>query len=462
MAIIALIPGLLAAYFAFSRSPQFAFIYVYLPTLLLIPDYYRLITPGLPDPTANQAAVVAIFIVFLMHGAPGYRFTLFDLVITSFSGVVAYSEYRASGYSDAQNLMFSMLSSVLIPYVLAKSLVEPLGVRVEFAKKIVMCLFIAAIISLYETRFGANLWQIVLGPFFPGQGWGWITTFRWGLARSAGPYGHAILAGVMMVVGYRIQRWLEWSGAWQQPLHPWFRWVPWPRLTEARMYTLGMLGGVLISLVKGPWLAGIIAAVVVFIGRMRNRWIGVGILLVFVFGICLPGFLWFLQWAGVGRENALSVNQETAAYRLELIENYLDIAKEEAVWGWGLTQWPKVPGQPSIDNYYLLLFLMHGSIALALFLFILLGMSLRLMIHAMTRPNPQPLGSSLAFTLVGVYVVYIVSVATVYMGNQTIALLFLITGWAEGYLHAGREQTMGAVLASRPLAPSYRFQRILS
>lgn len=462
MAILALIPGLLAAYFAFYRSPQFAFIHVYLPALLLVPDYYRWVAPGLPDPTANQAAAVAIFLVFLARGTPGYRFSPFDLVIFGLAGVISYSEYRASGYSDAQNLMFTMLSSVVIPYILAKSLVEPLGARVEFAKKIVMCLFIVAIICLYEARFGVNPWQKLLGPFFSGQGLGWIITFRWGLARTAGPYGHAILAGIMMVAGYRIQRWLEWSGAWTEPCHPWFKWVPWPKLTEAQVYTLGMLGGALITLVKGPWLAGLVAGVVVFIGRMRNRWIGVGILLVFIFGICLPGFLWFLQWAGVGRENALTENQETAAYRLELIENYMDIAKEEAVWGWGLIKWPKVPGQPSIDNYYLLLFLMHGVIAFTLFMTVLLGMSIRLMVHAMRRPNPQPLGSSLAFTLVGIYVVYIVSVATVYMGNQTVALLFLITGWAEGYLHAGREQTMGAAPAREAPAPLYRFRRILS
>ena len=266
----------------------------------------------------------------------------------------------------------------------------------------------------------------------------------------------------MMITGYRIQRWLEWSGAWTQPRHPWFKWLPWPKLTEAQMYSLGMLGGALITLVKGPWLAGIIAAVLVSIGRMRNRWIGVGILLVFLFGICMPAFVGFLQWAGVGRENAKTENQETAAYRLELITNYMDIAKEQATWGWGLIKWPKVPGQPSIDNYYLLLFLMHGQIALALFMTILLGMIVRLIRHAMSQPNPEPLGSSLAFTLAGIYVVYLISVATVYMGNQTVALLFLVTGWAEGYLHAGQEQTMGSAPAPAAPEPLYRFRRILS
>ena len=462
MAILALIPGLLAAYFAVVRSPQFAFFNVYLPALLLVPDYYRWIAPGLPDPTSNRAAALAIFIVFITRGAPGYQFTPFDLVVYCLAAVISYSEYRASGYNDAQNLMFTMLTSVVIPYVLAKSLVEPLGGRVAFAKKIVICLFTVAIICLYESRFGVNPWQKIIGPFFSGQGLGWIITFRWGLARCAGPYGHAILAGVMMVSGYRIQRWLHWSGAWTRQRHPLFKWLPWPKLTEAEMYTLGMFGGALITLVKGPWLAGIIAAVVVFIGRMRNRWIGVGILLVFIFGICLPGFIAFLQWAGVGRENAKTENQETAAYRLELITNYTDIAAKEATWGWGLIKWPKVPGQESIDNYYLLLFLQHGKIALTLYLIILIGMTARLIRHAMQRPNPEPLGSSLAFSLAGVYVCYIISVATVYMGNQTVALLFLITGWAESYMRTGQEQTMGTVTAPTAPPPLYRFRRILT
>ena len=196
---------------------------------------------------------------------------------------------------------------------------------------------------------------------------------------------------------------------------------------------------------------------------MRNRWIGVGILLVFLFGICMPAFVGFLQWAGVGRENAKTENQETAAYRLELITNYIDIAKEQMYFGWGSNTWPKVPGQESIDNYYLLLFLMHGLIALTLYLIILIGMAIRLIFHAMRQPNPLPLGSALAFTLAGVYVCYIISVATVYMGNQTIALLFLVTGWAEGYMRVGQEQAVPGTGPAQPAQPPplFRFRRIL-
>jgi len=46
---------------------------------------------------------------------------LFPVVVFGFAGVIAYSEYRASGYNDAQNLRFAMLASVVVPYRLYKN-----------------------------------------------------------------------------------------------------------------------------------------------------------------------------------------------------------------------------------------------------------------------------------------------------------------------------------------------------
>ena len=84
---------------------------------------------------------MALFAVFLMQGAPGYRFSYTDLVVGFYAFAVSYSEFLASGYSDAQNLMFYELTSVLFPYIFAKSLIEPFGLRYDFAKSIVLCLW---------------------------------------------------------------------------------------------------------------------------------------------------------------------------------------------------------------------------------------------------------------------------------------------------------------------------------
>lgn len=79
---------------------------------------------------------------------------------------------------------------------------------------------------------------------------------------------------------------------------------------------------------------------------------------------------------------------------------------------------------PSIDNYYLLLALMHGVIALGFLRLIFLVMMLRLFLHSMLAPPAEPRGSNLGFTLLGIYAATGFSIATVYMGGQVIPPLF--------------------------------------
>ncbi|MBI3802127.1 MAG: O-antigen ligase domain-containing protein [Deltaproteobacteria bacterium] len=435
MGILALLPFPVAAYYAFARSPQYAFLRVYLPVMLLLPEYYRWIAPGLPDPTFSQAAILPIFLAFLLKDAKRWRFSGADLLVFGYAFCVGYSEYVNSGYSEAQNLIFNMFTWVLCPYILAKGLIEPHGLRIELAKRLVFPLFLVSVISLYEFRFGSTPWRIILDRFFPGQAVGWVTTFRWGLARIAGPYGHAILAGIMLVIGYRLQRWLQWNKAWE----PHFKHLPSLPLSKAQVLTVGLLGGVIMTLCKGPWGGAVLGAGLAAIGRVKNRKLAVNLLIAGILLIGIPAFIGLWSWASVGREYAKTVSQETAAYRKELIDHYVDIALAKSWWGWGLTKWPKVPGMPSIDNYYLLLALMHGLLALGLFVALQFYMAVRLYWRGWHTPPPPLSGSSLAFTLLGIYAAFGFSVATVYMGNQVIPLFFLITGWAEGYLQFGRE-----------------------
>jgi len=458
LAYIVLIPGLLAAWVGFRRSPQAAFLLVYLPTLLLLPEYYRLDLPGVPSPTFSQAAALGTAAAFFARRAPGYRFTPTDLLVVGFALSTSLSEYFAGGYKDAQNLAWNMATWAVLPYVFAKSMVEPLGLRIRFAKTLVLLLAAVAVISVYEFRFGTTPWRMILDNFFPWGGRSWITTFRWGFARTAGPYGHAILAGILMVVAFRMQRWLEWSGAWAAKP----RVAPWLPLSQARLLTLVLLAGVIMTMVRGPWIGAILAALVVLIGRSPQRGLAIAGIVAGGLLIGIPGVLWFYDYVSVGRAGALTVAQESAAYRWELLTEYSGIAGEKLWFGWGLTAWPKVPGMPSIDNYYLLLLLMHGLLGLTFFLAIVGTMLFRLLKRGLNEPLSHPAGSSLPFTLASIYVVFIVSVATVYLGLQPVPLLFLITGWAEGYLNSARRLAMATAPGATALPAAHGFRRVLA
>ncbi|OQW90751.1 MAG: hypothetical protein BWK79_18880, partial [Beggiatoa sp. IS2] len=228
LSIIVLIPGFLAAYLAFTQTPQHAFIKVYLPVVLLIPNYYYWKPAVLPDPNFNEATSIAIIFVWLIRGARDWRFTFTDVLVFGFAISIGYSEYLNAGYKESQNLMFDMVAAVLFPYIMAKCFIEPNNLGIAFAKTFVICLFIVAALSVHQFLSGGyyTIWQYAFGRFFGAvQGWGWATSYRWGFARISGPYGHAILACLMMVIAYRLQRWLEWNHAWPQRL-PQLAWLP--------------------------------------------------------------------------------------------------------------------------------------------------------------------------------------------------------------------------------------------
>ncbi|MEM6702350.1 MAG: O-antigen ligase family protein [Acidobacteriota bacterium] len=453
---IVILPAMLAVWVAFDKGPYRALVLVYLPVLFLLPEYYRFNAPGLPDPTFGEAAAIAVGLAYLARGAPGWRFSLCDILVFSFAAGVFYSEFRAAGYKEAQNLLFDMLGWVVFPYILGKGLIEPNGQRVEVAKRIVWLTALVSVLAVYEFLMGMNQYRLVFDPFFPGQGRGWVTTFRWGFARVAGPYGHAILAGLILVCVYRLQRWLQWEGHWPRRI-PRLEWLP---LSMGAVMTLVVLGGVVMSMVRGPWIGGFLAAAVILVGRSKQRVLTLAVGGCLALFVGLPLVISFINYASVGRENAKTVAQESAAYRYELIENYVEIASEESLFGWGRNTWPKVPGQPSIDNYYLLLTLMHGLFASGLLLLIMVVTMLGLLRKGLSVPADQGL---FTFTLLSLYPAIGFSIATVFLGLNTMPFFFFMTGWAQGYLKWG-QPLVGAKAAEvvAEVMPVMRFRKVLA
>jgi hypothetical protein len=427
MSMIVYVALLASAFVALRHGPARAMLAVWLPVLLLVPESFRAITPGLPDPTFSQAAMIPLVLcVLLRHGA-SWRPRPLDLLVVAYAAVVAYSDYSARGYSDAQNLMFGMLFSVVGPYAVARLVLQTEALDAAVARRIVMLLFVAALVGLYEVRFGVNPFQALLRPLFPGQGQGWVTTFRHGLARVAGPYSHAILAGIMMLVAYRLQRWLQWRGLWE----PRFPFTLPPAWTKARVITAVLFVGMLMTLARGPWIGAIVAAAIVMVGRARNRRRALVLSLTGVAVGGVVGAALLARYLDVAPGAEMTMSQESAMYRKVLFEEYFSIALDRAWFGWGLTTWPKVLGMPSIDNHWLLLALMHGVLAMALLFTLLLASTVQLVARGLREPAGQ---ASPAFTLAGIFLGVIVAICTVYMGEQVVPMVFFLLGWGQALL----------------------------
>ena len=426
MEAIIIIPGLAAGYLVIRHSVERAFLDVYVPVLILLPEYYRLVLPGVPDPTFSMAAIVPVAWGFLAGREWGWRWGVTDVLVGLYAVWVIGTEWLNAGYGEAQNLGVDTLLWVVMPYMLGKGVIEPGGMRIRLARRLVWLMALVSLVSVYELRMGANLWRMLLDWSFPGQGLEWVTTFRWGLARISGPYGHAILAGVLLVCGYQLQRWLARTGGWELK----FSRMAWLPGRKSGWITALLLSGVVMSIARGPWVGALAAALVVRFGRSRDRRTAIQVILTTVLVAAIPLTPLAYSYVSVGRANALTVAQESATYRKELVDKYVDVAIERGFVGWGRNTWPRVGGLGSIDNHFLLLALMHGVMALLLLLAILARTILRLLRQGM-REAP---GEGFSFVLLGIFCAVVTSLLTVYMGNQLVPFFFLMIGWSEGYL----------------------------
>lgn len=428
MSLIVYLALLASAYVAWRHGAARAFLAVYLPILLLIPDAFRAITPGLPDPNFNQAAIIPVAIAAAISHARHWRPAPLDLMMLMFALCVAWSDYSARGYADAQNLMFTMLCSVIGPYTVARLLTcVNAQMHALLARRIVTIVFVVGLIGWWEFRFGYNPFMALFGPFFPGQGTGWVTTFRHGVARVAGPFSHAILAGMIMAITYRLHRWLQQRGEWQPPL-PLLRRLPW---APEKVMRVALMMALLMTVARGPILGALVGSGIAHVAMARNPrralWISLA-------GLLLGGMLGAVMMANyldIKPGQVMTMSQESAIYRKELFEKYFDIAMNRVWFGWGLTDWPKVPGMESIDNYYLLLSLMHGVPAMLLLVTMLLGGAVLCLRKALREP---PRSHSLGYTFAAIFVMIFVSLGTVYLGEQVLPMLFLILGWAQGWM----------------------------
>ena len=449
---IAVIPGIAAILWLFRKSYREAYIDIYLFSLFLLPGWCRFVLPGVPDLTFHEAAILPIAAAFLLRAWRAWKWSVTDFLVIGYALSSGYSELINAGFSDAQNLMFDMIAAGVFPYMLTKGIVEPSGLRVVFVKRIVSLLAILTILFTYEFKFASNPYRLVFDNFFRGQGDGWVTTFRYGFVRTAGPYGHAILAGVVFLIGLRLNRWLVRAGHWQglfQRL---------PAFPKSTVMTTALGAGLFMTMVRGPQIGTLIAWIVSMMGRGRNpkrRSVAVAVLLVIV---GTPIAIMSYQYASVGREHAKDANQESAAYRKELIDRYADIAMEHAPFGWGTNGWPKVSGMPSIDNYYLLLALMHGLVTLAFLLALLLWMLVRLLRNGLLYGPMYPDGGSLSFALAGVFAGVMFSILTVYMGDNVVPIFFVLIGFAEGFLQAGGDGSDRQAIAPGRVAEDVRYR----
>ncbi len=421
MPIVILIPFFLCVFALFRDSTQKAFLNVYLPVFMLFPIYYFWKAASLPPLDLSEAALVPLGFAMVVKELPRWRLSLMDAWLGLFIFTSCYADALNHHGVASTFELFSALCIALIPYMAGKLLIEQNGGRVAILKRIVYLLFVASILSAYEYRMGQNPFTLVFARFFPDERFAWKTQIRWGFGRVSGPYGQSELAGMMLFFGLVLALYLAYYHLWE----PKFERAPWLpfRKSTVILWVIGIT--LLMTQARGPWIGSLLAVPIAVIGRARRV-----LLASIVFGtLCLVGGpLSYLGLQHYANAPATSAEQETASYRTHLLDNYVPVAKAGGPWGWG-QDFPRAPGQGSIDNEYLFVALTQGWVGLLAFCALCIGGLYHLVMAAIY--NSAKRDRYFAFSLLGIFVGLLVTIFTVFLGNQPYELFFLLLGWAQ-------------------------------
>jgi hypothetical protein len=288
-------------------------------------------------------------------------------------------------------------------------------------RRIVFCLFLASLISIYEYRMGSNPFTLFWARFFPDESFAWKTQFRWGFGRVSGPYGQSELAGMMLFFGLTLTLYLNFYKAWEPKFRN-FEWLPGKKSTWIA-WGIGIT--LLMTQARGPWIGSIIAVPIALIGRTQRvlrSAIILGLLCI------VGGTASYIGLKAYADAPVTSSEQENAQYRSHLIDNYVPVAIAGGAWGWG-QDFPRVGGQGSIDNEYLFVALTQGWVGLLSFCILCLAALGNMLMAAIFNPTKRD--RYFAFSLLGVFIGLLVTIFTVFLGNQPYELFFLILGWSQ-------------------------------
>jgi hypothetical protein len=149
LSIILLLPALLSIYYVIRGLTRKAFLQLYLPALLGLPYYYACRLPHLPPISAAEAILIPIAIGTLIQSFHEWRFCRVDLWVILFMCSLTASEiFRESILNDGIFIVVGGITSMLLPYLVGRLLIEP-DLRLATTKRFVSIILCLTVFGLY-------------------------------------------------------------------------------------------------------------------------------------------------------------------------------------------------------------------------------------------------------------------------------------------------------------------------
>jgi hypothetical protein len=425
MSALLLIPGFISLLLVLRGRIATAFLSVYLPCLLCLPDDYQLRIPHLPPVSPALLALIPIGVAGIVLLIRGGSFALMDLLVLLYSLSIGVSEIlHAPVRNDGIFSAFGAFISIFLAYLAGRTLIEP-DLRFVTVRLFVILVLLDGIPGLYEWRMGQSLYglfgQRILG----------ITTIkenvqmRNGHGRMGELFSNSEDEGIAFAMIICVNAWLVHLRKIQSSLDLG------KTLTILEKYhvpALLLLLYLWMTQARGPLIGLAAGYLILQIPRFKRT----KIMTIVVASLLIAGYLatskYFASYQNLD-PTAMTEQQGSALYRIQMNKLYAPIAEMGGWTGWGMLEIPQIEGMKSIDNQYLLVHLAWGRLAYILFVLIVFENLRVLLVRSWQLDAPED--RSFIFSMLAAMAVLWFTILTVFMGGQLPQVAFLLIGWIQ-------------------------------
>jgi hypothetical protein len=427
MSLLLLVPGLISFVLVLRRRIDTAFLSVYLPCLLLLPEQYSLRIPHMPPFSAADFALIPLGFVGLSRLVRRGSFALMDIFVVLYAASIGLSEILhdpvlGDGIFSAMTAFVSMV----LAYMVGRQLIEP-NLRFATIRRFVLLVLLDVAPALYEWRMVQNLYGIfghrVLG----------LTTIdenvqiRGGHGRMGAVFGGGEPGGIAFAMTFCLNTWLVYLRKIKAPVDLG------KTLTALEKYHvpgLILLLCVWLTQSRGPLIALGAGYLILQIPRFRNTKRMTIVAAILIVGGYLATSAYFASYTNIASRRGVKDEElGSAVYRREMNKVYAPIAEAGGWTGWSVMGIPHVEGKKSIDNHYLLVHLAWGRLGYIFFLLIAWENIRVLVVRSWRFKALQD--RAFVFSMLAAMAVLWITLLTVFLGGQLPQISFFLIGWIQ-------------------------------
>jgi hypothetical protein len=434
MSLLLLVPGLISLFLVLRGRIEAAFLSVYLPCLLALPDDYRLRIPHLPPTSVAEFALIPLGIVGILRLIRSGSFALMDLLALLFTASIGLSEIlHAPVINDGLFSAMNAFISIFLAYVAGRTLIEP-DFRLATVRRFVILVLLAGIPGMYEWRMAQSPYGII-GQRFLG-----VTTIpenvqmRDGRGRMGAVFAGGEPGGIAFAMTFCLNAWLVYLRRVNESVDLG------KTLTKLEKYHVAgllLLLYVFLTQSRGPQIALGAGYLILQIPRFKNTRLVMILVAVLLVGGYTATKAYFASYTNADR-STMTEQQFSALYRQEMNELYPPIAEKGGWTGYGVLGIPHVLGMTSIDNHYLLVHLAWGRLGYYLFILIAWENVRVLLVRSWQLKSLQD--RAFVFSMLAAMAVLWITLLTVFLGGQLPQICFLLIGWMQS---TGRPEIRG-------------------